>query len=61
MSDYVTLLGAEDVQRAASQMQSAAQDMQRAASQIDHTFMHFLRRIDELVGRLLDAQQEQTP
>lgn len=30
--EYVTLLGAEDVSRAAMQMASAAADMQRAAS-----------------------------
>jgi hypothetical protein len=34
MSDYVTLLGAEDVQRAASQMREAASEMSRAAGEI---------------------------
>ena len=34
MSDYVTLLGAEDVQRAAGQIREAASEMSRAASEI---------------------------
>jgi hypothetical protein len=34
MSGYVTLLGAEDVQRAASQMREAAAEMSRAAGEI---------------------------
>lgn len=32
MADYITLLGAEDVQRAANSMRQAADDMQRAAN-----------------------------
>jgi hypothetical protein len=41
MSDYMTLLGAEQVQSAAGTMRSAASEMQRAASEISGAFeMH---------------------
>ena len=35
MSDYITLLGSEDVRRAAREMQSAAEGMGRAAMDIE--------------------------
>jgi len=52
MSDYMTLMGAEDVRRASNQMASAAADMKQAAASIDATFYNFLQRFEELVNRL---------
>lgn len=59
MSDYITLLGAEDVQRAGRAMQSAAEAMQRAAGQIEEAMrLHALSlseqldRFEALVERL---------
>lgn len=37
MSDYIALLGAEQVQSAANSMRQAAYEMQRAASNIDYS------------------------
>jgi len=44
MADYVTLLGAEEVSRAANRMQQAAADMQRAADRIEYTLNQFGER-----------------
>ena len=51
MVDYVTLLGAEDVTRAAGTMRGAAETMSQAASSINHTMEMFLRRYEELISR----------
>lgn len=51
-SDYITLLGAEQVSNASRQMASAATDMIRAASQIDETFRMFTNRMEDWVTRL---------
>lgn len=58
MSEYITLLGAEDVARAGRQMASAADDMQRAASSISESLDMSLRRFEELVERLERLNQE---
>jgi len=50
-NDYITLVGAEEVTRAANRMTSAADTMSQAASSIDHTLEMFLRRYEELIGR----------
>lgn len=55
MAEYITLMGAEEVSRAASRMQSAAETMSQAASSIDHSNEMFLRRFDEIVSRLEEA------
>lgn len=52
----MTLVGAEDVRRAASEMQSAADSMQRAANQIDSSLDLALRRFEDLVCRLTALQ-----
>jgi hypothetical protein len=57
MVEYVTLLGAEEVSRAANRMQSAAETMSQAASSIDHTLEMFLRRYDELISREMRVGQ----
>jgi hypothetical protein len=57
MSEYVHLIGAEQVQSAASAMSSAASEMQRAANSIDSTLELFMRRFEEQVGRLEAAAE----
>ena len=57
MNETVTLLGAEEVSRAASRMQSAADQMSSAASSIDHTFEMFLRRYEELLSREMRVKE----
>ncbi len=57
MVDFVTLLGAEDVVRAANKMQSAADTMSQAASSIDHTLEMFLRRYEELISREMRVKE----
>lgn len=52
MAEYVTLLGAEEVARAAGRMQSAAADMQRAADTIDHSLTMLASRMEEWISRL---------
>lgn len=53
MSDrYITLLGAEQVQSAASTMTSAASEMQRAASSIAYAFEAHQRFMDDWLLRL---------
>ena len=52
MNEYVHLIGAEEVSRAASRMSSAADDMNRAANQIDDTLFRFLGQFEDLVIRL---------
>jgi len=55
MAEYITLLGAEDVRRAASIMQQAADTMVSAASQME-TSLHFHRQyLDEWLMRLEQA------
>ena len=58
MSQYVTLIGAEDVSRAASTMRSAADEMSRAASTMDQAFQShqqflndWLLRFEETLSR----------
>ena len=59
MSEFVTLLGAEEVSRAASRIQSAAGSMENAAASIDHSHDMFLRRFEDLVSRM-EAAVEKT-
>ena len=58
MSDYVTLLGAEQVQRAASQMQQAADTMQKAASSIEYSVDRMERLYAEFVSRMEQEQSD---
>lgn len=52
MSDrYITLLGAEQVQSAASTMSSTAEEMKRAASSMDYTFDAQRRFLDDWLLR----------
>jgi len=51
MSNYVTLVGAEQVQSAASTMRSAADEMQRAAQNIEGSFERHQRFLDDWLQR----------
>lgn len=52
MTQYVTLVGAEDVARAASRMQSAADQMSSAASTISSALEQHQRFMDDWLQRL---------
>lgn len=60
MSEFIHLVGAEDVQRAARSMQDAAGKMAQAANQIDDSLFRSLNRFEELVARL-EHISEQAP
>ena len=59
MADYVTLMGAEQVQSAASRMSSAADQMLRAASAIDDTFCRQQRFMEDWLQRFESIMSEQ--
>lgn len=59
MTEFVTLLGAEDVKRASSNMTAAADRMSRAAGQIDAALQNherflteWLVKFDELLEKI---------
>lgn len=52
MSEYVHLVGAEDVANAGRNISSAAADMNRAASYIDETLQRHERFLDDWLIRL---------
>jgi len=61
MTDYVTLLGAEQVQSAARQMASAADEMRRAAGSIDDSLRSHQRFLEDWLLRfqqILEAKGE---
>jgi len=47
MTDFIHLIGAEDVSNAGRNISSAASDMQRAAGSIDETFRNFQNFLEE--------------
>lgn len=51
MTEFIHLVGAEDVTRAANTMSAAADTMARASASIESTLDMFLRRYEELVHR----------
>jgi len=51
MSEYIHLVGAEDVRKAGSQMASAADDMLRAANIISESNQQLTRELTELTTR----------
>lgn len=61
MSSYVTLLGADDVSRAAGRMQSAAEEMQRAASNMDAVLERHQRFLDDWLQRFEAALSTHDP
>lgn len=58
MSDYVTLMGSEDVSRAGHNMTHAAEAMQRAASQFESVAERLIRALDDHAMRIENAIQE---
>ena len=68
MTDYITLLGAESVERAGRNIVGAAEQMQRAADQIGDSLRFHRECIDEwatrmerLVDRLETMREERAP
>jgi len=53
---YITLLGSEQVQSAASTMARAAEDMNRAASSISAALESHQRFLDDWLSRLEDIR-----
>ena len=58
MADYITLLGAEDVRRAASVISQAASTMQSAASQIEDSLLRHRMFLDDWLVRFEEALKE---
>lgn len=61
MSEYMTLVGAEDVSRAGSRMESAANEMSRAASNIDHIMERHQRFLDDWLCRFEEVMRAAAP
>jgi len=57
MAEFITLIGAEDVTRAASSMRSSAEDMLRAANIISESNDQFMRRYEELISREMRVRE----
>ena len=49
MAEYITLLGAEEVSRAATRMQAAASEMTNAANQISVALEEHRRSMEQLL------------
>jgi len=58
MSEYITLLGAEDVQRAGNTIRAAAESMAQAAATIDESNRQFLIKYEYLVLRMEHAVEK---
>ena len=61
MSQYVTLIGAETVDRAGHNMRDAAQTISYAARQISEDIGRLIRALDEHAERIERAMQGTTP
>ncbi len=61
MADYITLLGAEEVSRAASSMRDAAETMSRAASNFDYSIQANQRFMDDWLARFEAAVERLAP
>lgn len=55
MAEYITLLGAEDVRRAANEMTGAASAMRSAASEFDSAVRQQQMMLDNFMGQFNDA------
>lgn len=51
MTEYVHLIGVEQIQTAANSMRSAADEMQRAASSLDYSLQQNQRFMDDWLQR----------
>ena len=61
MSEYITLLGSEEVIRAGHQMERAARAMDQAAAQIADALMRHERFLAEWLDRLESVLTPETP
>lgn len=61
MSQYMTLLGSEQVQSAANSMRNAAEEMNRAANTIDTALQQHRIFMDEWLSRLESVLKEAAP
>lgn len=55
MTDYVHLVGAEDVSRAGHNMQAAAETMQRAISSIDYPLLQLNQQLEQFAASIADS------
>ncbi len=55
MVEYITLLGAEDVQRAGASMRNAAESMQSAAGSLEDSLLRHRLFMDDWLMRLEEA------
>lgn len=58
MSEYMHLIGADDVRSAAGTMAQAARDMQRAAASISDALESQRRYMEEWIGRFESVVKE---
>ncbi len=61
MSEYITLIGAEGVEKAGYAMRSAAEDMNRAASNMQEVFMQHQRFLTDWLQTLEQVLTEYKP
>lgn len=67
MSEYMHLIGAEQVQSAANVMRAAADEMSRAATSIEYTMQQHQRFMEDWLQRLeaaaerISTRQEPSP
>lgn len=57
MADYMTLVGAEDVGRAASSMREAAHEMSQAAASIEHSLFQQRQFMEQWLAEFRDVMQ----
>lgn len=60
MSEYIHLIGAEDVQRAGRSIASAAETMNWAAGYLDETLQRHQRFMDDWLERFTEAMKPKT-
>ncbi len=60
MAEYMTLLGTEQVERAANTMRQAAEDMRQAAGTLDYALENHRRQMDEWLYRFQQVVEEAT-
>ncbi len=58
MENYVTLMGAEKVSQAGSQMSSAAEEIKRAVGNFDHALFQHRQFLNDWLARFESVLQE---
>lgn len=59
MAEYIHLIGAEEVSRAANTMSSAAHEMKQAAANMDHSLMMHKTFLDDWLNRFQSVVESQ--